>query len=463
MRDHGAGRVRVALALAGAALCLVPGIVAALPAQAAVVRSGSAAGTAAIRGVVLLGVAHKPVPGATVTLHGAGSTSDPITATGTADAGGKFEFDGLAGGSDWTYTVTTVHAGVTFSTDVIGVDAAGTATVTLPVYETTTAAAPITRKDWTVWLDITGATMAVEQDLTLVNSAGTAYRTEQPLAGAPDKGNAAVLLPVAPGATNLQYVGWFEVCCDAVVGTTWAHTRPIPPGTTTGTMRYEAPTAASLFFLIDQPTTTFTVLAPVGTSVTSAQLAPAGTQTDRGTTYQVLRAGPLAAGTTVTLDLGTGSTVPWTAIVAGLGVLGIAAAGVWWWRRARRATAAPGPSPRGKGAAPQASRTRKATTTAAATPAPAKKAGPATAKAAGRPTRTAPVPRPDPPEPEPPVPGPTDAAVLADELAMLDLAHESGALPDDASYQRVRESLVARLMAAMGADPDALREPPGPR
>ena len=462
MRDHGAGRARVALALAGAALFLVPGIIAALPAQAAVVRSGSAAGTAAIRGLVLLGVAHTPVPGAAVTLHGAGSTSDPVTATGTTDGAGKFEFDGLAGGSDWTYTVTTVHSGVTFSTDVIGVDAAGTATVTLPVYETTTAAAPITRKDWTVWLDITGATMAVEQDLTLVNAAGTAYRTEQPLAGAPDKGNAAVLLPVAPGATNLQYVGWFEVCCDAVVGTTWAHTRPIPPGTTTGTMRYEAPTAASLLFLVDQPTTTFTVLAPQGTTVTSPQLTSAGTRTDRGTTYQVLRGGPLAAGTTVTLDLGTGSTVPWTWIVAGLGVLGIAAAGVWWWRRARRATTPPTAAPRGK-AAPPAARPRKPATAAPT----AKKAGPATAKAVvGSPTTTTkavPVPQSAPAEPEPPVPGPTDAAVLADELAMLDLAHESGALPDDASYQRVRESLVARLMAAMGADPDALREPPAPR
>jgi len=81
VRDHGAGRVRVALALAGAALCLVPGIVAALPAQAALARSSSAAGTAAIRGVVLLGVAHAPVPGATVTLHGAGSRAGPTGRT----------------------------------------------------------------------------------------------------------------------------------------------------------------------------------------------------------------------------------------------------------------------------------------------------------------------------------------------------------------------------------------------
>jgi hypothetical protein len=452
---HGAGRVRVALALAGAALCLVPAIVAAAPAQAAVAHRSAAAGTAAIRGVVLLGVAHTPVPGATVTLHGAGSTSDPVTATGTADGAGKFEFDGLTGGSDWTYTVTTVHSGVTFSTDVIGVDAAGTATVTLPVYETTTAASPITRKDWTVWLDITGATMAVEQDLTLVNSAGTAYRTEQPLAGAPDKGNAAVLLPVSPGATNLQYVGWFEVCCDAVVGTTWAHTRPIPPGTTTGTMRYEAPTAASLFFLIDQPTTTFTVLVPQGAAVTSSQLTSAGTQTDRGTTYQVLRGGPLAAGATVTLDIGTGSTIPWTGIVAGLGLLAIALAGIWWWRRARsaRRSPTPTPAPRAKTATTKA----KARGTATTRPAPTRSTG-----------GTASTPKPDAVAPTPSTgtasahPTGEDAAVLADELAMLDLAHESGALPDDASYRRVRESLVTRLMDAMGADPDALGEPPAP-
>ena len=478
MRAHGAGRVRVALALAGAALCLAPGLVVASPAQAAAtaVRAGAATGTAAIRGVVLLGVAHVPVAGAAVTLHGAGASSDPITATGTTDGAGKFEFDGLAGGSDWTYTVTTVHSGVTFSTDVIGVDPASTATVTLSVYETTTAASPITRKDWTVWLDITGATMAVEQDVTLVNAAGTAYRTEQPLDGAPDQGHAAVLLPVSPGATNLQYVGWFEVCCDAVVGRTWAHTRPIPPGTTTGTMRYEAPTPASLTFLVDQPTTSFTVLAPQGTSVTSSQLTSAGTQTDRGTTYQVLRAGPLAVGTTITLSLAAASSFPWTAVVVTLGVLGTAAAGLWWWRRSRRTAAAPAVARPGKAAAtsrpaPAAPAAKPVATTSpsAADRAATGTSAPTGSKDAVRAGTSAPSgSKGTTPAGSTPVAAASaseraqaggDAAVLADELAMLDLAHDSGALPDDASYQRVRESLVARLMAAMGTDPEALREP----
>jgi hypothetical protein len=488
---QGVGRVRVFLSLAGAALCLGP-LVLGPSASASTtsstatanVRAGTATGTAAIRGVVLLGVAHTPVAGARVTLHGAGTESDPVTASGTSDAAGKFEFDGLAGGPDWTYTVTTEHSGVTFSTEVIGIDVAGTATVTLDVFETTTAAAPITRKDWTVWLDITGATMAVEQDVTIVNSAGTAYRTPQPLAGAPDKGNAAVLLPVAPGATNLQYVGWFEVCCDAIVGTTWAHTRPIPPGTTSGTMRYEAPTPASLFFLIDQPTTTFTVLAPQGTAVTSAQLTPAGTQTDKGTTYQVLRGGPLAAGSTVTLDLGSGSSVPWAAIVGAVGLLAVLSVALWWWRRSRPAIATPPrtaastttPSPASSKATPKPAAKATSQARSKASPNTTAKA-PSTAASASKPTPTEPTTRSRPPgasaeHPTRTEPAaapaaaaaptrPEDAAELADELAMLDLAHERGALPDDGSYERVRASLVARLMAHMGSDPDALNPPKG--
>jgi len=267
---------------------------------------------------------------------------------------------------------------------------------------------------------------------------------------------------VAPGAANLQYVGWFEVCCDAVVGTTWAHTRPIPPGTTTGTMRYEAPTPATLTFLVDQPTTTFTVLAPQGTSVTSSQLTSAGTQTDRGTTYQVLRAGPLAVGTTITLSLAAASSFPWTAVVVTLGVLGIAAAGLWWWRRSRRTAAAPAVARPGKAAAtsrpaPAAPAAKPVATTS---PSAADRAATGTSAPTGSKGTT--------PAGSTPVAAASaseraqaggDAAVLADELAMLDLAHDSGALPDDASYQRVRESLVARLMAAMGTDPEALREP----
>ena len=56
-----------------------------------------------------------------------------------------------------------------------------------------------------------------------------------------------------------------------------------------------------------------------------------------------------------------------------------------------------------------------------------------------------------------------DPDVLADELAMLDLAHESGSLPDEASYQRVRAALVERLMAAVGDDPEALSREQRPR
>ena len=487
MRVHGAGRVtRVALALTGVAFCLAnASVLQALPAYATTSHAGAAssAGTATIRGVVLLAVAHTPVPRLTVTLHGASaSTAGPLTATAVTDTAGRFAFPGLAGGPDWTYTATAAQDGVVFTTDVISVDSGATVTVTLSVFETTTASAPITRKDWTVWLDITGATIAVEQDVTLVNSAGTAYRSDQPIAGAPDKGNAAVILPVVQGADNLQYVGWFEVCCDVVSGTTWAHTRPIPPGTTTGTLRYEASTPSTLTFPVDQPTTSFTLLVPQGTSVSSPALTSAGTQSDRGTTYQVLRAGPLAAGATITVELATTSGPPWGAIGVGAAALASAALGVWWWRRRRKpdpvaarpttSSSAGSRRPKVATSARAATKAPAASTQSVTRKAPVAQGGKprgttaSTTKAAGKPAavRTSTQsPNPAPPpatETRPAARSVADAAGLADELAMLDLAHDSGALPDEESYQRVRESLVARLMAAMSDDPDALRNPP---
>lgn len=454
MRAPGTGAAaRILLALAGA---LMIGLATSAPPAAASSASPAPSGTATVRGVLLYGQPEKPVAGATVTLHGVATGADALTLTAKTDAKGRFVFGGLAGGDAWAYTATAQSDGTQFSTDSLSVASGQTLTTTLNTYATTTDASALTRPEWLVWLDVEGSSVAVQQDVSERNTGTAAYTGSTPVQNAPDGGKAAVTLPVAQGATALSYLGSFEVCCDAVSGTSWVHTRPVPPGSTTGTMRYEAPLPGSLSFPVTVTTTSFTLLVPTGTVVSSPQLTSGGTQTDRGTVYQVLKGGPFATGTTITVTLGGGAgaggssaalIVAAIAVVAAVVVLGI-------WLLRRRSAAAPVPAqgkkapakgqkPATKGQKQGPKQAPKQGSRPSATkPATAPKATTAAASAAQQPAR--PAPRADDPD------------VLADELAMLDLAHESGSLPDEASYQRVRAALVERLVAAVGDDPESL-------
>ncbi len=470
MRAPGIGAgTRIVLALAGAlVLALAAPTAQALPVSAA--SSVSPSGTATVRGVLLHGDPAAPVGGAKVTLHGVAAGADPLTLSATTDAKGRFVFGGLAGGDSWSYTVTATSSATEWSTDALAVKAGETITTTLQTYDVTTDPAAVSWREWLVWLDVEGSTLAVQQDLSITNTATTAYTGSVPVKDAPDNGKAAVTLPILPGATSLSYLGSFEVCCDAVAGSTWVHTRPVPPGSTTGTLRYEAPLATTLAFPVERPTQTFTLLVPLGTEVGSAQLTASGTQSDRGTTYQVLTGGPFAVGTTITVTLGGATTSSGTSPALVVAVAVVLLAGslvVGWWLLRRRAAAAAAAKPSGpsKGAA---SAKQRAPEPATAATRPTRTA-PSTTKAAPAKPKAAPAkPKPTPPAtaaaartaPGATAPGTTavgdDPDVLADELAMLDLAHESGALPDEESYHRVRAALVERLVAAVGDDPEAL-------
>ncbi|HET7901780.1 MAG TPA: carboxypeptidase-like regulatory domain-containing protein [Candidatus Nanopelagicales bacterium] len=511
MRAPGTGpAARTLLALAGAVVLGLGTATASSAAPLVPAASASPSGTSTVRGVLLLGTPGTPVAGAKVTLHGAATGADPLTLNATTDAKGRFVFGGLAGGDAWSYTVTTDRGSTQFSTDALAVKAGETATTTLATYDVTTDPAAVSRSEWLVWLDVEGSSLAVQQDLAIVNSGSTAYTGTTPVPDAPDGGKAAVTLPVATGATSLSYLGAFEVCCDAISGTTWEHTRPVPPGTSTGTLRYEAPSTSTLTFPVTTQTQAFTLLVPSGTQVSSDRLAASGTQTDRGTTYQVLKGGPFTAGTTITVTLGAdaagGSSSSSLPLVAGGVVLLLAVAAVAWWLLRRRRTptvvtppttgsakaagAKPGAAKAGaakagakassaKNGAAKAGATQAGSAKAGATQAGRAKAGTtqagrsaptsgaeggtkAAARAAAPPGEATRATAPE------AAAAPTAAVaataarpadgpdVLADELAMLDLAHESGALPDEESYQRVRSSLVERLVAALGEDPDAL-------
>ena len=441
------------------AVCLGGVVLGATTAQAAVapavVRTAdSGSGTSAVSGTLVVpGPAAVP-SGVTVTLTGVPTSGDAITRTAVAKADGTFTFRDLAGG-DWIYTITAPYDGATFSTDTIKVPAGQGTTVKLPLFATTESAAKVKTAAWTVWLDVTGDRIAVQQDLALTNLGTAAYTGTTPVEGATPGAKAAVQLPIAPAADTFQYLGRFEVCCSAVSDGTWVHTRPINPGGSSGTLRYEAPIVASLAFRAQFPTDAFTMLVPEGTTVSSAQLTLDGTSTDRGITYKVYKASALTSGDTITVSLNTpaaasSSGAPWWAVVAAVVALGAVVLVVLTFRRRRAATPAPTapvpPAPHvttasgakaGKGAKPTKS---AKVTTGSATPrsAPAKPAS-----APPRPVATD-------------TPDRSRAEVLAEELAQLDVKFENGELSDEAAYRRVRESLVQRLIETVEQDPTAL-------
>jgi hypothetical protein len=463
-RSLGLSGVALAVCLGGVVLGTTTAQAAVAPAVVRTADSGS--GTSAVSGTLVVpGPAAAP-GGVTVTLTGVPTTGDAITRTAVSKADGSFTFRDLAGG-DWIYTITAPYDGATFSTDTIKVPAGQGTTVKLPLFATTDSAAKVRTAAWTVWLDVTGDRIAVQQDLALTNLGTAAYTGTTPVEGATPGAKAAVQLPIAPAAGTFQYLGRFEVCCSAVADGTWVHTRPINPGGSSGTLRYEAPIVGSLAFRAQFPTEAFTLLVPEGTTVSSAQLSLDGTSTDRGITYKVYKASALKSGDTITVSLNTpaaaaSSGTPWWLVVVAAVVVAAVALGLWVFLRRRR-TPAPVPpvaaahatsGKAGKGGstsgkARTATRTGKGASTAKADTAGA---------GASRPV-AAPAPAPAKPAPKP---GPTAtsdrsrAEVLAEELAQLDLKFESGELSDEAAYRRVRESLVQRLVETVEQDPTAL-------
>ena len=434
---HGSG-VRRSLGLSGLVLAgwLAVAVVAAHPAHALAPAVSSTAdagsGTAIISGTLVVPGPGSAPSGVSVTLAGVPKSGDAITRTVTAKDG-AFTFRDLAGG-DWVYTITAPYQGTTFSTDSLSVPVGQGMTIKLPLFTSTDSPAKVRTASWTVWLDVSADKLAVQQDIALTNTGTTAYTGTEPVAGAGDNAKAAVVLPTAPGASNFQFLGRFEVCCSASQKTSWAHTRPINPGGSSGTLRYEAPLVDSLTFTAQFATQELTLLVPAGTTATSPQLTANGTSVDRDVTYQVLKSGALKAGDTVTVSLVAPvapSSTPWAAIVLLVVALAAVAAVGWFLVRRRKSPAATPVSAGGSGAK-------------VSTPTPAK---------GQKPARTEPKPAPKPAHAAPPR---TQAEVLAEQLAQLDLKFENGELSDEAAYRRVREQLVQQLVDEVASNPTSL-------
>ena len=437
-------------------LLAVAGLFAAVPVGIATGADSSAT----LSGRVMAG--ETPLGITSVSLVAMTPSGPQVTSTKT-DANGNFSFPGLTAGSAITYTATTIYQHATFTSDGVNLTAGEVHDTTLSVYPTTVSPAAVTLTSWTVWLDFTGGKIAVQQDVEYKNSGSAAYVGTEGVDVATGSGTGAVVLPVAAGAGNFEYLGRFQACCGAASNGVWAHIRPIAPGNSNGTMRYEAPVTGQLSFPAQFPAKAFAILVPTGTRISSPQLQAAGNETDRGITYQVFRGGPLAAGAVLSITVGApprtiGPTV-WTAGLVVLLVIGM----IVWFGYRRRNRNRPALRPQSGSTSPESSQPemnsgavkladRPVTSSAIATSV----SGRAKPKVNGRAHGKMSLP--------PMAPASNgaaelhgDPAELADELARLDLAFENGSLDDETTYRMIREALVQRLVTAVATNPNALR------
>ena len=347
---------------------------------------------------------------------------------------------------------------------------------------------------WDVWVDLTATGLAVQQDVSLTNKGTAAFTGSTTVPDAPaGLDHAAFSLPITEKADNLEFLGRFQACCSYVKGATWTHTRPISPGTSTGTLRYETPSVDRLTFPVTLPTTAFRLFVPQSLTITSSQLSRNGTSSDRGVTYDVYAAtGALKAGDTITVAVSgapaEASSPSWWLVAVAAVLLVAALVAIALVARRRRSPAAPeqaaAASATSKAATDATTRTKDkaakpqgGTAPAASkksssgTARPASKAEPTTTRtstdetpvssqaaqvatsaaateaAAAAAAATAPA--------EAAAPSTRDARTradeLTDELATLDLAWEKGTITDERAYQRIRESLLAQLVAEVGS------------
>jgi hypothetical protein len=297
---------------------------------------------------------------------------------------------------------------------------------TVTVWEPTSDPAGVTVTDYVVWVDREGDGVAVQHDLTWANAGTTAYVGD---------GGEVVSLPLASGATNLQYLGTFLEDPGEVRGQRYVSDAPIVPGPTSATLRYSAPPISQLTLEMAFPTTSVQLFVPQDVEIQTTQLRLAGTISDQGVDYSVYAAQEVAAGTAFDVTMsetqsgGSSGAITWI-LVGAVGVVVLVLLSAWLTGRRNRTG-----TRRGRGAGRRAA------------PAPGKPAA-STPQTGHDGARTSARARAEgngkaAPEPE-------DPDLIVDEIAALDLSFERGLL-DERTYRRLRVAAKDRLLRAEGA------------
>ena len=369
----------------------------------------------AITGRVVNGTEEGPVGGIEVTLQLFSQAGDLGSLTDTTAKDGSFTFDELPEGVAG-YQLIASYQGADYHSVAQAFTPGQTREETLTVFEPTTDPAAVSLTDYIVWVDRTETGVAVQHDLNWSNGGNTAYVGE---------GGRVVTIDLPQEAVNLQFLGTFLEVPGEVQGDTYVSSAPIVPGSTTATLRYEAPPLSEMTLPLAFETTSFQLFVPEDVEVTSQQLRLSGTITDQGLSYNVYGAQNIAAGTEISATLSQSaaaksSNVAMWILLGAFGLVAVVVLVVFLVSRRR----APKAKARGKaGARPSAK--------------PAKPKSEAKTSRAAEPTtnghgRAA---------------SDEDVDLIVDEIAALDLSFEKGLL-DERTYKRLRVAAKDRLLEA---------------
>ncbi len=258
----------------------------------------------------------------------------------TTDADGAFRFDGAP--RDVELEVVAMYDGAPSRSGPFLGTPEGNTDLQLLVYETTGDPAEVRISSWVVWVD-RDLGVTFQHDLQVDNTGDRTW-----LGFDPDDGGARAVLavPLHPDAFGLGFLGRFTECCSTMRGNEYVHTSPLPPGRTSGTVRYAVESTDRLDLTTRLPVDSFTLMLPEGVAATGATLERSGEIESRGTAYGVYTLEGWGPGEPLTVGLsGLGpASTPWTLFAAAVAGALLVTAGVgWWWRRQRPGAASEGP------------------------------------------------------------------------------------------------------------------------
>jgi hypothetical protein len=371
-----------------------------------------------IAGTVTDGTEGVPVPGIEVRAHLFSVQGEIDTLRTTTDRKGRFAFDELPEGVAG-YQLAVTYDGAEYRSVAATFTPGQTAEQTVTVWQTTKSPENVTLTDHIVWVDREGEGVAIQMDFAWSNTGDTAYIGD---------GEVVTRVPLPPGAGNLQFLGTFLEYRGDVRDGAYVSSAPIVPGTSSATIRYNAPPMSRLNLTVPLPTTTLQVFVPQDVRVTARALRLSGTVTDQGVTYNVYEAGGIAAGTRIDLAMSeaAGGTPTQTAMWIMAGVLAVGVLIGLALLAIRRKRPARGPAAR-----PRASAGR----TEAADGRPTLKSSRANATVANDGRGTVELEDPD---------------LIIAEIAALDLSFERGLL-EERTYRRLRVAAKDRLLRVEAA------------
>jgi hypothetical protein len=359
--------------------------------------SGQPAGTTKVGGQVVHGVEETGVAGVEVALLASEEGETDELATTVTDEHGRFRFEQAPVGVELEVTATYQEAESRSGPFVTTPE--GDPELELLVYEATEDPTDVRITSWVVWVD-RGAGVAFQHDLRVENLGDRTWLGFGPEAD----GNRTVLsVPLHPEASGIGFLGRFTECCATMRGAEYVHTSPLLPGRTLGTVRYAVEKTDRLDLTTSLPVDSFILMLPDGVSATGPALERTGEIESRGNAYGVYTTDGWEQDEELTIrlhGLDAATTPWWWFVVAGAGGLLAAASVVWRWRRSSSAEGAPVSIP-----------------------------------------------------PAPDVPadaGGVTAALLLEELALLDIARERGFLSDE-DHQALRTARTAELHALHAA------------